>query len=200
MAKDKKLTAKQEAFINEYLLSRDAANSAKKAGYSDYKKEGQNLLANEQIANIIKERTQENAKAVNITHQHLLEKLIEIAQIGKAQVKITDILGWKEVYDKKTKKHKFVIDCKKPEELTPEQAGAIADVKTWNGSLQVTLKETTKDQLKAIDMIGNHLGSWNAAKGGNGAEDSGSGASEDARRASIERVSEIVLNYKKSGG
>lgn len=72
------LNARQEAFVNEYLKCRNAAEAARRAGYSarSARQQGQRLLTNDDILAEIQARTQEKAMEAD----EALSRLADIAR------------------------------------------------------------------------------------------------------------------------
>lgn len=75
------MTAKQKIFINEYLLSMNATQSAIKAGYSARSaySTGQRLLNKAEIKGAIDTAMNERLDRLNITIDKVLTELAEIA-------------------------------------------------------------------------------------------------------------------------
>jgi len=75
------LTAKQKAFVREYIVWRNATKAAKKAGYSEKTAGviGHENLRKPQIAEAIKKEDQKNAEELGITQRRLLDELAKLA-------------------------------------------------------------------------------------------------------------------------
>jgi len=75
------LTAKQAAFIEEYLKDFNATAAAKRAGYSERSahQRGYELVHNPDVAAIIKERGASDAEVLGITRGWILSRLQTIA-------------------------------------------------------------------------------------------------------------------------
>ena len=74
---NKKLTAKQSRFVEEYLIDMNATQAAIKAGYSKKtaKSQGQRLLTNVDIASAIKKVQDKISAKLDITREELLNDL-----------------------------------------------------------------------------------------------------------------------------
>lgn len=87
------LTAKQAAFVREYLIDLNATQAAIRAGYSPKTayRTGADNLRKPQVAAAISKAQQARAERVQITAAEVLERLIEIAR-GEIQVlKVTKV-------------------------------------------------------------------------------------------------------------
>lgn len=86
---DKKLTAKQARFKDEYLIDNNATQAAIRAGYSKKtaKSQGQRLLTNVDIAAAIKVGQKDIAKRNGLTIDDILDELEEARKIAQAEGK-----------------------------------------------------------------------------------------------------------------
>lgn len=138
------MTEKQKIFADEYLIDLNATRAYRKA-YPSVKKDetaaaaAARMLRNVKVAAYIQERMQERQKRTEITQDRVLEELAAIA-LGKA----TD---YAEVKDGQ-------VIVKNTEELDEQQIRAIAGIKEGKFGIEVKLN----DKLKAIELIGRHLG------------------------------------------
>jgi len=149
-----KLTPKQEAFVQEYLVDLNATQAAIRAGYSKRTayRTGADNLKKPQIATAIAKAKVERAKRVEITADRVLE---ELARIGFANVR--DLFEWDE------ESATFISS----RDLTEEQAAAVASVKAettrytrddGTTETKIKLELKTHDKLGALREIGKHLG------------------------------------------
>ena len=78
------LTAKQAAFVREYLIDLNATQAAIRAGYSQRRagEIGYQLLQKTTIQEAIKEAMDERGKRTNITQDFVLSELYKIATQG----------------------------------------------------------------------------------------------------------------------
>ena len=138
------MTEKQKIFADEYLIDLNATRAYRKAYPSVTKDDtaaaaAARMLRNVKVAEYIQERMQERQKRTEITQDRVLEELAAIA-LGKAT-------------DYATVKDGQVI-VKNTEELDEQQIRAIAGIKEGKFGIEVKLN----DKLKAIELIGRHLG------------------------------------------
>ncbi|MCF4151765.1 terminase small subunit [Dethiosulfovibrio sp. F2B] len=100
MAK-KKLTAKQKAFVSEYLVDLNATAAAIRAGYSERsaRKIGANLLTLPHIQAAIQEAMTERRERVEVTQDYVLTRLKAEAELkGKGashvgRIRALELLG-----------------------------------------------------------------------------------------------------------
>ena len=85
----RKLTPKQERFVDEYLLDLNATQAAVRAGYSPKTAhvQGPRLLGNVSVARAISEAKQERAEATKIDAEYVLRKLQLVAERCLQEVK-----------------------------------------------------------------------------------------------------------------
>ena len=72
------LTAKQERFVQEYLVDLNATQAAARAGYKNAEK-GRQLVANSNVSAAIQKAKAERQKRTEVTQDYVIEKLKEIA-------------------------------------------------------------------------------------------------------------------------
>lgn len=146
------LTDKQKAFVNEYLIDLNATQAAIRAGYSakNADKIGSQLLGKSRVSAEIQKAMAKREKRTEITQDRVLK---ELATIGFFQ--ITDFM--------KVEKGQLVVKDTSDVEL--ENIPAISGIKATQFGLDVRFH----DKVKALELIGEHLGMWT---GNNGNADS----------------------------
>ena len=85
----KKLTPKQQCFIEEYLIDLNAAQSAIRAGYSEKtaKQQASRLLTNVDVAAAIAKAKRERSEATKIDAEYVLRRLHQIVERCLQEVK-----------------------------------------------------------------------------------------------------------------
>lgn len=73
------LTAKQERFVQEYLVDLNATQAAARAGYKNAEK-GRQLVTNGNVSAAIQKAKAERQKRTEVTQDYVIEKLKEIAE------------------------------------------------------------------------------------------------------------------------
>lgn len=146
-ARMRKLTSKQQAFVNEYLVDLNATQAAMRAGYSKRTAQwqGPQLLRKTHVAAAISEAKARRAARVEITQDRVLEEIARLA--------LFDI-------------RKLVNDDGTPrplQELDDDTAAAIGGIDIARvGNAEVGVGEVLKfkliDKARALEMLGKHLG------------------------------------------
>lgn len=142
-----KLTEKQQRFVEEYLLDLNATQAAIRAGYSvkTAKEQGSQNLSKLNIQTAIAERMAERSRRTGVNQDRVV---LELAKI--AFVKMTDLVD---------------SNGKIREDATDDDLSCIESIKykhsdTDTGySVEREVKVSSK--LKALELLGKHLGMWN---------------------------------------
>ena len=147
MAKTAKLTEKQQRFVEEYLIDLNATQAAIRAGYSAKTADvqGARLLANAKVQQAISEKMAERSKRTGINQDRVI---IELARI--AFVKMTDIVD---------------SDGEIRSDASEDDLACIESVKYKSSesetSSSVEREVKISPKLKALELLGKHLGMWN---------------------------------------
>ena len=162
-----KLTAKQQRFVNEYLIDLNATQAAIRAGYSEKTafSIGTENLRKPLIQKAIQQRKQAREQRTEITQDRVIQ---ELAAIGFARAtdyaKIAPGGG---------------VDFVSTEELTESQKAAVVSIKETQNGTEIRLA----DKLKALELIGKHLGMFDRNTNGIDQE-----IEDDPLTKSIEKV------------
>lgn len=142
-----KLNDRQKRFADEYLVDFNATQAAIRAGYSEKtaNRIGSENLSKLDIAEYIEKRKKARINRTQINQDFVLVELMKIAmsngtdfaQIGKRNR----------------------ITLTPTEELPPEKQAAVAAIKKSKGGYEVK----TYDKMKALELLGKHLGLWDKA-------------------------------------
>jgi phage terminase small subunit len=150
------LTEQQAAFVRFYLISLNASEAAKKAGYSAESAGslGWQLLQKPTIKLAIKKATEKRAKRLEITADNVLR---ELARIGFADIRKVAAFD-----------PELGLLVKASDEIDDDDAATISEItesksviKGKRGDSDVintTLKVKQHDKLRALDLLGKHLG------------------------------------------
>lgn len=147
MAKKGKLTEKQQRFVDEYLIDLNATQAAIRAGYSVKTADaiGCENLTKPNIQQAIAKRMAERSKRTGINQDRVV---LELAKI--AFVKMTDIVDdHGRIKGTATDDDLACIESIKYKESDNE----------FGGSVEREVKIGSK--LKALELLGKHLGMWN---------------------------------------
>ena len=143
-----KLTEKQRRFVDEYLIDLNATQAAIRAGYSvkTAKDIGCQNLAKLNIQQAISEKMAERSKRTGVNQDRIVLELAKIAFVNAADVIDSD-------------------DATIKAGATADDTAAIQSVKvkvipTKEGE-GVEREIRLNDKLKALELLGKHLGMWN---------------------------------------
>lgn len=142
-----KLTAKQKRFVEEYLIDLNATQACIRAGYSvkTAQEQSSRLLSNVMVQQAIAKRMAERSKRTGINQDRVV---LELAKI--AFVKMTDIVDdHGRIKGTATDDDLACIESIKYKESDNE----------FGGSVEREVKIGSK--LKALELLGKHLGMWN---------------------------------------
>ena len=161
------MTKKQEVFANEYLIDLNATR-AYKVAYPAVKKDetaaqaGSRMLRNVKVAEYIQEKMNQREKRTEITQDRVLQ---ELAKLG-----FLDVRGF---YDKDGNPKDLaelddgIAACIVGLDVLEEYEGYGED-RELVGHVK---KYKIADKLKALELMGRHLGMWNDKIDVNGAMD-----------------------------
>ncbi|MCY8867390.1 terminase small subunit [Bacillus spizizenii] len=150
-----KLTPKQKRFVDEYLIDLNATQAYIRAGYKANSEavagvEGHKLLKNPKIEQAISEAMEKRSKRTNITADRVLNQLAKYAFAD-----IRDLMTWNEETGRITLLPPDQIDGSIITELTQ----TVTEVPYGEEMMdKVTTKVKRGDPLKALELIGKHLG------------------------------------------
>lgn len=142
-----KLTEKQQQFVDEYLIDLNATQAAIRAGYSvkTAKDIGCQNLAKLNIQQAISEKMAERSKRTGVNQDRIVMELAKIAFVNAVDVIDSD-------------------DAAIKEGATTDDTAAIQSVKVKviPGKLGEGVEREIKlhDKLKALELLGRHLGMW----------------------------------------
>ncbi|MDP9539303.1 MULTISPECIES: terminase small subunit [Pseudomonas] len=158
------LTAKQQRFVDEYLIDLNATQAAIRAGYSPKTADQQasRLLTNVKVRQYLAQRQGERSERTAITQDMVLRELAKIGfsdirkvvRWGETMVHMVD--GEEECAEDMVPYHGLaLIDST---EIDDDTAAAIAEVSQGRDGLKVKLH----DKKGALVDIGRHLGMFSA--------------------------------------
>ncbi len=143
-----KLTEKQQRFIDEYLIDLNATQAAIRAGYSvkTAREQASQNLTKLNIQQAISEKMAERSKRTGVNQDRIVLELAKIAFVNVANVIDSD-------------------DATIKAGATADDTAAIQSVKvkvipTKEGE-GVEREIRLNDKLKALELLGKHLGMWN---------------------------------------
>lgn len=158
-----KLTAKQKAFIDEYLVDLNATQAAIRSGYSKKtaRQIGEKNLSKPYIQAALEKRMKDRQKRTEITQDLVIAELAKIAFANgadyarvverKRRIPVLDDDG--EIINYEDAPYQDV-DLTLTENLSEEAKGAISGIKMTKNGIEVG----THDKVKALELLGKHLG------------------------------------------
>lgn len=147
MAKKDNLTVKQRMFVEEYLIDLNATQAAIRAGYSakTADQQGSRMLANVKVQQAIAERMAERSRRTGVNQDRVV---LELAKI--AFVRMTDVVD----SNGRIKQGASTDDLSCIESIKYKESD-----NEFGGSVEREVKIASK--LKALELLGKHLGMWN---------------------------------------
>lgn len=147
MAKKDNLTVKQRMFVEEYLIDLNATQAAIRAGYSakTADQQGSRMLANVKVQQAIAERMAVRSKRTGVNQDRVVLELAKVAFL-----KMTDVVD---------------SNGKIKQDASEDDLSCIESIKykesdnEYGGSVEREVKVASK--LKALELLGKHLGMWN---------------------------------------
>ena len=142
-----KLTEKQQRFVDEYLIDLNATQAAIRAGYSAKTADvqGSRMLGNVKVQQAVAEAMAARSKRTGVNQDRVV---LELAKL--AFVKMTDVVDSQgQIKDTATDDDLSCIESIKYKESDNE----------FGGSVEREVKISSK--LKALELLGKHLGMWN---------------------------------------
>lgn len=140
------LTAKQERFVQEYLIDLNATQAAIRAGYSakTANEQGSRLLTNVSVRTRIDERMAEISKRTGVNQERIVRELARIAFVNPTELVNMD-------------------DATILPDASIDDTAAIASVKVKevSGDFESVEREIRfADKLKALELLGKRFGIW----------------------------------------
>lgn len=146
MAK-RQLSEQRQRFVDEYLIDLNGTQAAIRAGYSvkTAQEQASRLLSNVMVQQAIAERMAERSKRTGVNQDRVV---LELAKI--AFVKMTDVVD----SNGKIKQGASADDLSCIESIKYKESD-----NEFGGSVEREVKIASK--LKALELLGKHLGMWN---------------------------------------
>jgi phage terminase small subunit len=144
----KKLTPKQRRFVEEYLIDLNATQAAIRAGYSEKRANaiGYDLLTKTDIENAIHAAKEKRSERTGVTADRVVKELARIAFVDTRQIFTWGPGG---------------VNLRPSDELDDDEAAIVAEVtetRSENGGGSIKVKRF--DKLKALELLGKHLGMY----------------------------------------
>lgn len=152
-----KLTAKQQRFIDEYLVDFNATQAAIRAGYRKQNayQIGSENLRKPKIQSEIARRQKDLQRRTEVSQDRVVKELMRVAFADMADY--AQVQPYAVVNEDGIEVVKQVVTFTKTSALTDDQRAAIASIKQGANGIEVKLW----DKLKALELLGRHIGMFN---------------------------------------
>ena len=153
------ITDRMKKFVDEYLVDFNATQAAIRAGYSPdtANEQGSQLLARPDIRELVAEGQKAIAERTQTFQDNAVDEL--------------KIVGFSDLADFLTVKEGGIVEQKSFDQLTKEQTKCIKKIKqvvrsshSADGTIlhqTATLEVELHDKLRALELLGRHLGMFN---------------------------------------
>ena len=160
------LTGKQKRFCEEYIIDLNGTKAAIRAGYApnSANEQAARMLAKDSVQQYIQQLKAARSQRTEITADRVLQELaiVGLARIddfAKVEQKtVTEIVGLdeegKEITNTRNYKEVNVFDT---DSVDANKIPAVASIKQTKDGIELK----THDKIKALELIGRHLGMWN---------------------------------------
>ena len=144
----KGMTPKQERFVQEYLIDLNATQAAIRAGYKEKtaNEQGARLLTKVSIKQAVNVALEERAARIEITQDKVIKELARVAFADPRKIFIWGPGG---------------VILRDSNDLTDDEAAAVSEVSETTTENGGTVKAKLLDKLKALELLGKHLGMFN---------------------------------------
>lgn len=158
-----KLTPKQKAFVQEYLIDLNATQAAIRAGYSKKTADvqGVRLLGNVKVQDALNEAMKNREIRTEITQDKVLKELAKIAfSSGADFAQVVTQKRKKRLWDDEAQEYvekeveEQYVELFDTNKLPADKKAAIAGIKEGKYGIEVA----ACDKVKALELIGKHLG------------------------------------------
>ena len=163
------MTDAQKRFCDEYLIDLNATR-AYKVAYPNCKKDetasaaGSRMLGNVKVQEYISEKQKQIEKRTEVTQDRVINELANVAFTNATDfAQIVEKEYEENIYNEegkcigtKPKKYKC-LELTNTKDLTEQQKSAIAGIKQTANGIEIK----TNDKVKALELLGRHLGIFN---------------------------------------
>ena len=154
------LSAQQQRFVEEYLIDLNGGQAAKRAGYSDagggHYQNASRLLRNVNVSSAIDAALAKRGEKLGLKAERIVAELMRIAFADHRNV-----MSWDDARG---------LVFRSSDTLDDDTAAAIAEISekavpTRDGGMKREQKIKMHDKNRALELLGKHLGMWNADAG-----------------------------------
>lgn len=141
------MTDKQTRFVEEYLIDLNATQAAIRAGYSPKfaDREGHKLVENSRVQEAIDKAKAERSRRTGINQDRVIQELAKIAFVNIKNVVADDA---------------SILADASPDDLAAVESVKVKTIPTKHGDMGVEREVRLSPKLKALELLGRHLGMW----------------------------------------
>lgn len=143
-----KLTAKQKRFVEEYLIDLNATQAAIRAGYKvdNARQTATENLAKPYISEEIEKALAERSRRTGISQDRVIQELAKIAFVNIRDVVNDDA---------------EILTNADEADLAAVESLKVKIIPTKSGENGIEREVKLSSKLKALELLGKHLGMWN---------------------------------------
>lgn len=143
-----KLTAKQKRFVEEYLIDLNATQAAIRAGYKvdNARQTATENLAKPYISEAIEKALAERSRRTGISQDRVIQELAKIAFVNIRDVVNDDA---------------EILTNADEADLAAVESLKVKIIPTKSGENGIEREVKLSSKLKALELLGKHLGMWN---------------------------------------
>lgn len=143
-----KLTNKQKLFVQEYLIDLNATQAAIRAGYAINRasEQGHQLLQKTTVSAEIEKALAERSRRTGISQDRVIQELAKIAFVNIRDVVNDDA--------------EILINADEAD-LAAVESLKVKIIPTKSGENGIEREVKLSSKLKALELLGKHLGMWN---------------------------------------
>jgi phage terminase small subunit len=139
------LTPKQAEFARQYLLDLNATQAAIRAGYSakTAQEQASRLLSNVMVRRLVEDLQKARSESTGVTADRVISELARIAFGNQRAVMTWGADG---------------VSLRESSQLTDDEAALVSEVAETVSAAGNGLKLKTHDKVRALELLGKHLG------------------------------------------
>lgn len=181
-----KLNARQQRFVEEYLIDLNATQAAIRAGYRERSADvhASRLLGIDKVRDAVAKAMAGRSKKTEITQERVLLELARIA-FGDNRKLMTWGPGG--------------VVLKSSDDLSEDDAALVSEVSETVTEKGSNIKIKTNDKMKAIELLGRHLGMFREkleVTGGDGGPIQYKNLTDEEKQ---QRITELLAKRAQSG-
>lgn len=181
----KGLSEREKRFVQEYLIDLNATQAAKRAGYSEHSARaiGSENLSKPDIQEAIQEAMEKRSKRTQVSQDRVV---LELARVAFSNIR--KYVSW----------GPNGVDLGYSENLEEDDAACVAEVSETVTEAGGSRKFKLHDKIKALELLGKHLGIYK--KDGESGSDGSSESNSNERKLSPAEWLEVLRARQTTKG